>query len=789
MSDPAARFAREAPGVRAAERRSEGPLLHRYAGRLDGLSEPVRLLVLAPTVSEPALESAFERTVEQWDSLDDHPGVVTVHARGTTPQPWVAVAADGTPLFETEPPLPVEAVRTVAGDAAEALRHAASAEVTHGALAPELVRVVSADDGLRALIDWPLERSLRVASGDRPVSPYTPPEHLDEPTAATERTDVYGLGAVTYYALTGQVPVATGQHSNAPSESETGNPPETTADAAEEATDATGEPPTREPSEATEPTGATGPRTEPATRESTEPTTTAAAIRAGERLPPSVAAGVRAAFDDVLARALAPDPLDRYASCYAFKRAVMFETQARPEPTGSNAGAVGSARPGTADVDGAPPDQRGDADVGPPAQSDDEPVPVGRVEREESLLTRRATLAALGVGALGVAAGGAWVASETLGGTSGVDGVSMFRYDAANTGHAPDTSGPTAGITEAWSFGTGGEVPSSPTVAHGTVYVGSQDGFVYAVDASDGTEQWSVESGDQVVLSPAVVEDAVYLLTRNDPGRTLSALAPGDGSAQWSVARPNLARVCPAVSDGRIYMGGANVIYAFEASDGTEVWAQEGYNLSSLSPAVADGMVFFGGRTDFDGTADTPVNGVLALDASDGTEQWTFETETFLASSPAVVDGTVYAGGDQVYALDASDGSVQWSVETGESVFSSPAVTDDTVYVGSHDDTVYALDRSTGEERWSFQTRGDVISSPAAVGVTSVTGGPVGSEGGGTVYVGSSDGHLYALDASTGEERWSFETDGEVISSPAVVDGTVYVGSNDGHLYALTEPE
>jgi glucose dehydrogenase len=55
----------------------------------------------------------------------------------------------------------------------------------------------------------------------------------------------------------------------------------------------------------------------------------------------------------------------------------------------------------------------------------------------------------------------------------------------------------------------------------------------------------------------------------------------------------------------------------------------------------------------------------------------------------------------------------------------------------------------------------------------------------GTLFVGSADTHLYALDAANGAQRWTFETAGPVHSSPAVVDGTVYVGSEDNHVYAL----
>ena len=73
---------------------------------------------------------------------------------------------------------------------------------------------------------------------------------------------------------------------------------------------------------------------------------------------------------------------------------------------------------------------------------------------------------------------------------------------------------------------------------------------------------------------------------------------------------------------------------------------------------------------------------------------------------------------------------------------------------------------------WRFQTEDDVSCSPAVVD--------------GVVYIGSDDNYVYALDATTGEERWRFQTDGNVRSSPAVVDGVVYIGSFEGYVYAIT---
>ena len=74
---------------------------------------------------------------------------------------------------------------------------------------------------------------------------------------------------------------------------------------------------------------------------------------------------------------------------------------------------------------------------------------------------------------------------------------------------------------------------------------------------------------------------------------------------------------------------------------------------------------------------------------------------------------------------------------------------------------------------WEFKTGGPVGSSPA-----------IGSDG--SVYVGSKDDKLYAINGKSGVKLWEFETGSYVHSSPAIgSDGTVYVGSEDNKLYAI----
>ena len=56
----------------------------------------------------------------------------------------------------------------------------------------------------------------------------------------------------------------------------------------------------------------------------------------------------------------------------------------------------------------------------------------------------------------------------------------------------------------------------------------------------------------------------------------------------------------------------------------------------------------------------------------------------------------------------------------------------------------------------------------------------------GIIYVGSTDGNIYALDQMDGKVVWQYPTGGPVVSSPVLgPDGTIYTGSDDAKLYAL----
>ena len=121
----------------------------------------------------------------------------------------------------------------------------------------------------------------------------------------------------------------------------------------------------------------------------------------------------------------------------------------------------------------------------------------------------------------------------------------------------------------------------------------------------------------------------------------------------------------------------------------------------------------------------------------------------------------------------AAPGDQKWVFPTGGAVVSCPAIGDDgTIYFGSADTNVYAVDGATGRSRWTFPT-GGAIKSSAAIGAD------------GTVYIGSSDHKFYALDGGTGVKKWEFVTGGALTSPSIGTKGTVYVASGDHQIYGL----
>jgi len=328
-----------------------------------------------------------------------------------------------------------------------------------------------------------------------------------------------------------------------------------------------------------------------------------------------------------------------------------------------------------------------------------------------------------------------------------------------------------------WEHLTGAPVFSSPAIgSDGTVYVGSRDYKVYALNGTTGAKKWEFLTGSAVDSSPAIGSDGTVYVGSFD--NRVYALNGATGAKKWEFLTGDWVESSPAIgSDGTVYVGSHDKrVYALNGTTGAKQWEFLTGDRISSSPAVgSDGTVYIGSGD----------NKVYALNGATGAKKWEFLTGAWVGSSPAIgADGTVYigSGDNKVYALNGTTGAKKWEFLTDKNslpIYSSPAIgSDGTVYIGSGDFKVYALNGTTGAKKWEFLTENWVTSSPA-----------IGADG--TVYVGSLYNRLYALVGATGAKKWEFLIEAAGIdpyfSSPAIgSDGTVYFGSRDNKLYAIS---
>jgi outer membrane protein assembly factor BamB len=368
-----------------------------------------------------------------------------------------------------------------------------------------------------------------------------------------------------------------------------------------------------------------------------------------------------------------------------------------------------------------------------------------------------------------------------------------MRRDAHNTGGSPIRARYRPS-ERPWRFRTGKGIFSTPVIgAGGTIFFGSGDSYFYALSRA-GKLRWRFKTGN-IIDSAATIgrydrrlrttpvtigsaDERLYRLRseRRPKRRTIWAFRPMQKPATGQLVN---------WWEGNAVTGPGGLIYAGNTGggayavnpNGTQRWVFQAGNSVWTAPAMgAQGSTYWGSLD---------LN-VYKLDAS-GRKVWSTTTVGFVTSSPALApDGTLYVGSwdGKLYALDSSTGLPKWSFRTNDHVYSSPALGDGAIYIGSADGAVYAISPQ-GKLLWRYDTGDPVRSSP-------VLGRAPDGEHGDILYVGSSNGTLYALDAKTGRRRWSFDTTpkspalrdrNDLNGSPALGTRGVYIGGEHGELW------
>jgi outer membrane protein assembly factor BamB len=333
-----------------------------------------------------------------------------------------------------------------------------------------------------------------------------------------------------------------------------------------------------------------------------------------------------------------------------------------------------------------------------------------------------------------------------------------------------------ARATVRWTA-SGPQTPRGVVAAQDVVYVGGS-GTVVALDVATGGVRWRFDApAGGVGIDPdgvelAAFEDVVYAATRGG----WFALDARTGRLRWNVRSSTTAGYqaygVPHVGSGggAAYLAHGNTVRAVDATSGTERWRHRVAGNFAVSPTVDGARILVS-----DGT------GVDALDAATGRLLWRHPADDDNVTELAVADGAVFlaVNGRGVVALDASTGAVRWQAAVGAGGVDPqrPVVVDGVVVVRGRDELLHAFDAATGAPRWDRPDRtnggGSVATAPATAG--------------GLVYGGSGNGRVYAIEARTGDVRWTYVPPRGLgaVDVLAAAGGTVFAASSRGEVSAL----
>jgi outer membrane protein assembly factor BamB len=297
------------------------------------------------------------------------------------------------------------------------------------------------------------------------------------------------------------------------------------------------------------------------------------------------------------------------------------------------------------------------------------------------------------------------------------------------------------------------------------VFVSSDDGSVYAVDAREGMLAWRTDIGNFLER-----EAREHLGTNTAP-------------TGWDDMQSS-----PVAMDDQVFVGSLDgKVYALDAATGSINWTFQTGGKVRATPTVESGIVYIGS---WDGTT-------YALSALTGALVWSAPLGGQVQTTALVADGVVHTASRKasVVALDAVSGDLIYEYDYGRNMWveSSPVMHEGIIYIGSAGNRwIIGLDGITGEVFTGFFSKMYFMSTPAIVEDTLFIGG--------VTFRGEAEGGLFVFKLVDGrfadprQPHWYFpvdktlEADGNwsgVISSPVINDGLVYFGGLDGKLYAI----
>lgn len=359
------------------------------------------------------------------------------------------------------------------------------------------------------------------------------------------------------------------------------------------------------------------------------------------------------------------------------------------------------------------------------------------------------------------------------------DTASPTTTAAGTPEETPTPTKPTGDAVQ-WTTQIGRPIRHGPAIHDGVVYIGggtndratSDEDYlrpdtsenVTAVDVDDGSHRWQYAATAGIMTTPVAHPTGVYVVIgwnagTHGRGQRLLRIDSG-GSVRW-ISRSVDSFLHPlTLTDDTVYLGTSDDsfgyegerLWALQTADGNRRWAIEAGDTRTAVVRNERLYTVEGGRR------------TTAFATADGTEHW-HRSMPPAGYALRVYGDSLYlrsqdqndAGNYPIVAVAADDGSERWrfSVPVDEPFVPTGAVaSEDTVYVTEYDGWVFAVAADDGTEQWRYSTDADTRDPPTCAA--------------GTVFLPTMNGRIEAIDAATGQRRWSRDVGGY----PRIVDTT-----------------
>lgn len=334
-------------------------------------------------------------------------------------------------------------------------------------------------------------------------------------------------------------------------------------------------------------------------------------------------------------------------------------------------------------------------------------------------------------------------------------------------------------VSQVWQFSSGYQVAASPTLWKDSAIFGDASGTVYALRLDTGAVRWKFKTQGAVFSTPDVAGDLVIVASAEG---AVYALEAANGKEVWRAYSPRPIVACPRVDGNKVYLGSSDGKFcAFDVNTGKTLWTYAGLSgFVQARPLVYQDKVIFGA---WDGY-------LYALDKTNGQLLWKWfnpNSNSLLYAPgqvwPVAASGKVFiaAPDNKLTAIDTTSGQTLWRTNTWR-VRESVGLSDDQarVYARTMTDSIVAVSSTASQPQqvWSVNAGFGTDFSPAQL-----------VEKNGTLFYGTMQGVLIAMDPLTGAIKWQYKLCPTVLRTVVPLSGSrVLVPDYDGHLTLLQGP-